>query len=144
MTDIYTALMKAADHIKHNPKNFMFSASGVPCANECGTPGCAMGWIAAYMGHESGTEFYAAHKELGLSPEAQDNVPSHGAHVSFAFYNRMDSIHGSYRWRCYADECARSLRLYAAKYHAPKPALNWERIAMAPESAAAVRDNITA
>lgn len=48
----------------------------------------------------------------------------------FEFYNRVEALVGTKSWKFSAVLCAQGLRLYAAKYHAPKPqTLDWETMA---------------
>lgn len=129
--DVYSAVMKAADHIERNPGDFDFKSGSVP--ERCGTPGCALGWIGYFakvrdkwLGCGGVVPGY-----LGLSPEAH---PLYGrglvAHQTFAFYNRMDAAYGSHEWTYSAPECAKAMRLYAAKYLAPPaPRYDFEALA---------------
>jgi hypothetical protein len=109
MNNIYTAIMKAADHIERHPRDFDFSVGDIP--SECGTPGCALGWIGHFAG-KSGT-FMDVCECLGLVEPIADKQ----------FYRRMDAVvyalpyHDD--WYRSAKRCAHVLRLYAAKYHAP-------------------------
>ena len=48
--NIRQALLKAADSIEQHPKLFSFHSCELP--NECGTPGCALGWLAVHLGKE--------------------------------------------------------------------------------------------
>ena len=116
--DIYTAVMKAADHIERNPHLFKFTESCVP---DCGTPGCALGWISHFLGERPGQLFRA---EVALGFE----------HIlgETEFYSRMDHLLVEWAWN--APSCVRALRLYAAKYLAPpKPAQqppDWNALAV--------------
>lgn len=101
--------MKAADQIEKKPHLFSWSSCDV---GGCKTPGCAVGWIAAFRGQKAGNAFQA---ELAL-----------GVHAP-TFYERMDGLCGKPvpvdhwgPWKDSASECARVLRLYAARYHAPE------------------------
>lgn len=108
--NIRQAILKAADHIEKNPYLFRYSEISVP--DDCGTPGCALGWIGCFMGgnyyeDDRGQKICfpsvsaVARKDLGL--------------LAPAFYERMINLAPG--WTCSAEECARGLRLYADKYH---------------------------
>jgi hypothetical protein len=106
---IRDAILKAAAHIKRHPKEFRFMSISVPGGEGCGTPGCASGWINFFQG--SASPIINA-RVLGVATDGE-------------FYRRMDSttiwnhfIPGL--WEMSARACARSLRLYADKYH-PAP-----------------------
>ena len=49
--NIRTAILKAADSIEQNPHLFSFKSLAIP-NKDCGTPGCAIGWIAYHSGLE--------------------------------------------------------------------------------------------
>lgn len=101
----YNAIMKAADHIESNPKSFEFCSINMPTL--CGTPGCALGWVGFFAGNRRPDMCDVAEKVLGLSIEDGDQE----------FYDRMDGLVN--RWRTNPMRCAKGLRLYAEKYHAP-------------------------
>lgn len=112
MIDTYTAIMKAASHIEQYPNEFNYDWVKVPSSVHCGSPGCALGWIALF----SGIDFEAA-KAYSLDDKARllgmDDYWD-------AFEGDMFTVYGGRGWRDNAVECAKALRLYAAKYHAPK------------------------
>lgn len=135
MTTIYEAVMRAADHIERNPREFDFHSPALPMAPGCGTPGCALGWIGyfgsvrGYGGCGDRVPLY-----LGLSEESHPQYAGgRFKHPTFAFYNRMDAVFGSNEWINSATACARAMRLYAAKYLQPaKPeqqAPDWQAMA---------------
>lgn len=114
MTDIYDAIMKAADHIERNPKEFDFWNNFVP--GSCGTPGCALGWIGYFLGiRQRSDSQYDVTRAIGTGPTE--------------FYSRMTELVGSNLWKGIdkqylgvprsevAAACGRGLRLYAEKYH---------------------------
>jgi hypothetical protein len=115
--NIYQAIMKAADRIEQYPQEFNFGSIGVP--NECGTPGCALGWIGFYADVTPGiVGFSTAAREILRLPATRYDGAIEGA-PEFTFYKRMDELTGgTTAWRNSAPRCARGLRLYAAKYHA--------------------------
>lgn len=114
----YEATMKAADHIERNPQLFNFSCAIVP---DCGTPGCALGWIGYFMGIEGGRSIGNAIDKLGMS--------DHGKQ----FYDRMWWVTGKNEcWRDSPQMVAEKLRLYAAKYLKPEATTpDWLAIATA-------------
>jgi hypothetical protein len=59
------------------------------------------------MGHE-GSSMSGVAVKLGLD-------------MSYQFYDRMHALCGSRKWKSNHISCASTLRLYAAKYHAPAP-----------------------
>lgn len=113
--NIREAILKAADHIEANPHRFDFDSVLVP-GKTCGSPGCALGWIAAFAGQQSGKEFQT-NDLIGCG--------------DLEFYSRMDDIEAPFdgdkpalacHWMNSAPGCAEVLRLYADKYHpAEKP-----------------------
>jgi hypothetical protein len=110
MTDIYAAVMKAADHIERNPQLFDFMRSTTP---ECGTPGCVLGWVAHFMGAAPGTEAKEMAKFFGLSDGC----------VWFGLDALVQRTIGENFYHHSHEDAARFLRTYAAKYLAPpKPA----------------------
>jgi hypothetical protein len=115
--NIRQAILKAADHIERNPHLFDFKVWLMP--NDCGTPGCAIGWIGLF----SGKTFEKGCWDIdGPRPGVSANVcqPALGINAE-EFYSRMDCIDlqtaFEMRWRRNAENCARTLRLYADTYH---------------------------
>lgn len=109
--NIYNAIMTAADHIESDPGSFNFSRSRVPAA--CGSPGCALGWIGFFLG-TTGIHACDVAIEIGVDCTLNPNRKPEGN-----FYERVDALVGS-EWIFNAAKCVKGLRLYAAKYHAPK------------------------
>lgn len=124
--NIYDAMMKAADHIERNPRLFNFDMCSIP--GDCGTPGCALGWIGYFAGIKNDDE-----KEIG----AVAGHVSGGCRIEESllrisqrqFYERMDEFNSW--WNMSARKCAHAMRLYAAKYHVPKPVVvpDWNAMA---------------
>ena len=116
--DIYSAIMKAADHIEQHPELFNFDNVRIP---ECGTPGCALGWIGHFLGIRIGEVInrVASHPNLRAAPIPVDEL---------VFYQRMDGIErkaSGVNWMINPVACARYMRVYADKYHKPAtPALD--------------------
>jgi hypothetical protein len=112
--NVREAILKAAATIEANPRAFDFD--GVVPVPECGTPGCALGWIALLAGVERlnvAGRIYWDHAQLSTFLE----IP--GGYPDGIFYERMDKLAG-YAWHRSAELCARGLRLYADEYH-PAP-----------------------
>lgn len=103
--ELRQAILKAADQIERNPDVFNYWKTSVP---PCGSPGCAIGLVAAHLGFREG--LYVSmncHRILGVD--------------SHTFYARMGdaatSIDAAKVWMHYPLLAAQSLRLYADKYH---------------------------
>lgn len=95
--NIRQAILKAADSIEQYPK--LFEWKSVSVANpECGTPGCAIGWICRHLGHSH----WEPNKVVGIK--------------DCDFYERMNEIHHD-AWKRDHKICADILRIYADKYH---------------------------
>jgi len=100
MKDIRTAILQAADHIERYPDAWNFHKLRVP---DCGSPGCALGWIGYFLGMEPQTKIYKVLQILGLESD-------------FQFYRRLnDSVER--QWRNKPALAVKALRLYADKYH---------------------------
>jgi hypothetical protein len=116
--NIYNAILAAADHIERHPDMFRFSSITIP--DGCGTPGCAIGWIAYFYGmHEH--EGFDCIAVFCRGPEEKThewitNTPPMPISTR-TFYIRMDEFGGP--WIRDARLRARNMRLYANKYHAP-------------------------
>jgi hypothetical protein len=101
--NVYEAILKAADHIETNPKLFNYSENRIP---DCGTPGCALGWIGHFLGLKG--DYETVLQQMGLH------------HLTEFSADRMDVVGGVMSfWRHNAQACAKTLRLYAQEYHAP-------------------------
>lgn len=116
--NIYDAIMKAADQIEKNPELWDFNTLAIP---ECGTPGCALGWI----GHFSKCKISKEAKLVGMVPQQTylGNVAlSMGLPSESSFYERINDLagHNGLDWwlsKASTNDIARVLRLYAEKYH---------------------------
>lgn len=105
--DIRQAILKAAEHIDRSPRDFYFLHTTVPHA--CGSPGCAIGWIAFFSGEK---------KQLHVD----DALPGTLGITQDEFYDRMTKCGGGPRygvdnWKDNSVLCAATLRRYADKYH---------------------------
>lgn len=94
---VAVAMHEAADHIEANPERFDFESMWSPEDAYCGTPGCAIGWTAFFLGDEG--------LHLGACATRE-------AIQSAQFYGRMDRLVGV-AWMDDAATCARGMRLYA-------------------------------
>jgi hypothetical protein len=129
------AILRSADHIERRPGEFDFDSVDIPDRPGCGTPGCAIGWIAHFTGYDE------------INSRGFDRVLPVTA---TEFYIRMDEMSGGARpvpgsfsyvegeWRTSAAVCAATLRRYADTYHPaesrdPIPASVRAIFAMTPE-----------
>jgi hypothetical protein len=116
----YSAMLRAADHIEKHPRLFDFSRTRIP--PDCGTPGCALGWIGHFAGRTKArlrVMFGLSYVHRGIAivtPEAglEPIIPI----TARAFYMRMDSLSAG-NWRQDALICATAMRLYAERFHGP-------------------------
>lgn len=84
---------------------FNYQCTLVP---ECGSPGCAVGWVAHFRG-------------VMPSVRVIDEMCMDALGIQYwgTFVPRMDSLERPEEyWRSNADECAAVLRRYAARHHA--------------------------
>jgi len=102
MNNIRQAILAAATSIEKNPDMFTFMSVDIP---GCGSPGCALGWVAYHMGmtnSEYGVGFIGVvSNRIALGEEN--------------FYDRMNEF--GREWKYSAPHCAKALRLYADKHH---------------------------
>jgi hypothetical protein len=90
----YEATLATAKLFEQRPELFNFSETNIP---DCGTPGCALGYIGYFMGQPG-----------CISGESTIGVDSS------VFYDRMRPL--APNWIIDASLCAKGLRLYAEKY----------------------------
>lgn len=120
----YQAILAAADHIETQPKAYDFGTYSYPA---CGTPGCALGWVAAIAKLPMDNRHYGCWNMRPITEflgEDEDNFTEQ------RFYMRMDKLAPATRedvegetvmvWTQEAGACAAALRQYAQKYHAPE------------------------
>lgn len=109
--DIYNAILAAADYIERHPNDFCFYSREVP--SNCGSPGCALGWIGVFAGAKAGTD-------------VRDIAPAVLGVSEGEFYKRLTGLHNEHGfisgrwWTKYADACAVVMRMYAERYHKPE------------------------
>lgn len=134
----YQAILAAADHIETQPKAYDFGTYSYPA---CGTPGCALGWVAAIAqlpmdkGHYGCWDMLSITQFLG---EDEDYFTER------RFYMRMDRLAPETGedevgdtvmiWTHEAGACAAALRKYAQQYHAPEQQPLESRIERAEEA----------
>lgn len=107
--NVYSAIMKAADHVEREPSLYEFRNVRVP---DCGSPGCMLGWIGYFLGIRPGTLIQSY-----CSPQVATPAKLLGLKSQTDFYQRLNDfgLDGSYvRDHKFA---ARVMRLYAEKYH---------------------------
>lgn len=109
--NVREAILRTAELFEREPSLFAYSSIYVP---ECDTPGCAIGRIECFYGIASGNVINNG--VLGVDSDE--------------FYDRMDELSNTGRWRSDAKECASALRAYADRYHPEdKPALgSWSAL----------------
>jgi hypothetical protein len=124
--ETYDAFLAAADHIESHPERFEFLCSLTPMGlNVCG---CAIGWVGYFSERFRATEFapgYGAPVEAVAS--VLFGIGYNDKMDEIEFYVRMEKLCGSNAWKTNARLCAKTLRAYAALYHAhqrePLPAI---------------------
>lgn len=116
--NIRQAILRAADSIEAHPELFAFGSIENPNP-DCGTPGCAIGWIA----HHMGVEDWPAHEDL--IAYAMGLIP-------LRFYYRMEGILEG--WRDDATICSKALLLYADKCHPSVEIGSWAEIPFTPKA----------
>lgn len=109
INDAYTALMMAADKIEIEPHVYRFTTMTLPQIDKCGTVGCAIGWVLAFMGYKPDIEGFWTDEQV-MEALGGDGV----------FYKRMDGLAKRQNWMSHHEICATALRAYAHKYHAPE------------------------
>ena len=118
--NIREAILKAADHVQTHQDMWCYSLSEVP---ECGSPGCALGWIGHFANIKGDAEDVAV--AMGL-PKLHDQ---HGVgYHQWEFYDRVQQLVGepgftdrhrgpTFLHLATAAEAAHVMRLYADVYH---------------------------
>lgn len=125
--NLYNAIMSAAGHIEQNPKEYNFDTLSIP--THCGSPGCALGWIAHFAGVENWADKIQSHEDEVTSfvrlvmkvPPTPYPVPMRGIRPpEGTFYERLDQLRdaGDKSWIDHPEVTAKVLRRYAEKYHA--------------------------
>lgn len=107
--NIREAILKAADHIEANPSLFGFFVMRLP--TDCGTPGCALGWIGHFLGAQYKDPYEAIYSSVPLSIGCRSAGWDHAG----VLYGRMTEIEEG--WETNARKCAKALRAYADRFH---------------------------
>ncbi len=97
--NIKPAMLKAADQIESRPYTFNFMAYRPA---DCGSPGCALGWISYFAKTPEDQAHRGALHLLGF--------PTTG-NGAFKFYDAMSRINSG--WKRSAVQCSSALRQYA-------------------------------
>lgn len=113
MNELRKAILKAATSIENNPKLFDFYTYDV-VKPECGTAGCALGWVAFHQKIKLKKDPTQSSRGSRFIRTQTRQVIGCGEEE---FYNRMDRIEPQIEWRNKASICARTLRGYANKFH---------------------------
>jgi hypothetical protein len=126
--NVYEAIMLAANLIEQRPREFNFYSTSVPDGPGCGTPGCALGWIGAFLPDEQISIEYGPNF---MHPCITGVARKMGMRECPEFYERMNELNKGIEgyWTKDAKICAEILRLYAAKYHAPAKRTDSELVA---------------
>lgn len=119
--NLYHAIMAAADQIEKHPASFRFNTNTVP-PDDCGSPGCALGWIAHFVGWESPPVSHAFGEMSSVGHFAEEcmKLPLDSSNAEMSFYGRMDRLESEdapLPWIDNAVVAAQTLRKYAEKYH---------------------------
>jgi len=107
--EIRTALLKTANLFETKPASFDINATDLP---DCGTPGCILGWVGVMLGDTNKAWWWtdSVYDAMGINKGS-----STGAEGDGIFYERMRVL--GWAWADNAADCARTLRLYADRYH---------------------------
>ena len=100
--NIRQAILSAADSIEQYPQMFDFGSVDIP-DHDCGTPGCALGWIGFHLGFGKHGYLRQVNDALGLQHSA--------------CFIQLTKTVGHQHWKNSADECAKALRQYADIHH---------------------------
>ena len=104
------AILKAADHIERHPDQFDFTSIDLP---QCGSPACALGWIAFFLGggkaYRQQRRAHIGYCSLGCNVETWLGIDA------LRFYRRLFEIQPG--WSRDARLCSAALRRYVRRYH---------------------------
>lgn len=103
------ATLKAADQIEQHPETFDFMSCHLPDLS-CGTPGCALGWIAIFAGIRPPKSELGDANTIGFIAAEMKVSQSE-------FYGRMDECCDmDTEWIDNPAVCAKGLRIYAERF----------------------------
>lgn len=110
--NVYNIIMAAADQIEKDPGSFKYSNPTVP---QCGSPGCAVGWIGSLAEVKPGTCVTDVCRDvMGIPGPQQRSHPRFHAPYN-TFERRMDAIDCG--WKQF-DRVGPAMRRYAEIHHA--------------------------
>lgn len=102
--NIREAILRAADRIQAEPRHYDFDNNKVPDLDNCGTPGCMIGWIGVFAGFKNGEPVSVVSEALGTS--------------DLEFYHRIRQLsRDGFCALLAAEDVPAALRAYADKYH---------------------------
>lgn len=108
--NIRNAILKAADSIETHRNLYEFCSTRIPDP-DCGTPGCALGWIGFHLGipkretlgHGLTQNNHSVYDALGIDSQC--------------CFDHLRQTVGHGKWKFQAIECAKALRQYADIHH---------------------------
>lgn len=101
--EVREALLKTATLFTDHPEVFNFKEVQIP--GNCGSPGCALGYIGFFLGMTGDDQFIS-----GSVCEAL------GIESTFIFES-LTKVYGNRDWYDSAAKCAEALRMYADVHH---------------------------
>lgn len=115
--NVYQAIIATAQLFEQRPERYEFRSIEIPAPGPaCGSTGCAIGWIAYFLGYPpdpNTTRNFDNTAELITGEEYEaDEV----------FYRQLDQVrcYPSANWRNEASACAETLREYAKEHCDPR------------------------
>lgn len=114
----YDACMLAADQIEKHPDGYSFASVKIPWGRDCGSPGCALGWIGCFLGLTSRMGLFDDRANDTHCIMRTEEVIGIG---SIDFYRWMDRQPAIPRWRWNPQQCAAGLRLFAKQFETAQP-----------------------
>lgn len=120
--NLYYAIIAAAEQIEKHPGSFKFTTTSVP-EDDCGSPGCALGWVAHFAGYEDlHADYIDGYSQVGRFARDFMKVPveRNQRNAEMSFYGRMDRLESADAPQPWIDDpvvAAQTLRKYAQMYH---------------------------
>lgn len=106
---VRAAILSTASLFESKPALFNFWVTTVP--PDCGTPGCALGYVCHFLEISGSDDFKLAARAMGCGD-------------AYLFYKTLDA-YGDEEWDTHGLRAARALRAFAnARFPAEKPALD--------------------
>ena len=104
--NIRKVLLNAADLIERHESDYRFTSTNIP-SGKCGSPGCALGWIAYAAGWKKADGSFLDEIAIKIGNKNDED-----------FYNRMEIATGIGKFPMWSvQQVADGLRIYADKYH---------------------------